>query len=1419
MNGDDKLINDLSINSIQNDFDLLPKNEANLIPLKLIYERVIQNYYSDLTTLSETIQTKSNEQKKIEIFKFVQSLNQSAIKLLVLIRWAKKSRDVLKCKNICDFLEVQNSYFRGAADALHMVHQEMNAARIPSFDIPTAVDVLTTGTYSRLPTIIKEPISLPPLKTEEIKDAIEKLEDVTRLRLLCDEIIPKPMKKNYVIKNGSVRFTVENEFEATLKLEGKQQDNWRLLDLKIFVKPDDDLNHELIMPLQEYQLNNLKINAQNAISTDVIPLAENATLINSTQNPTNNQASSSSSTEETKPKKKWPLIELYRYLHSFCLSMHLEIFSLQIDYLIKTRWANQLRLNISPDKKTLQIYYWMANDFKNKQSKANILELSISTAEDKIVFYTNKEHTEEETNSSLIAKSLIYEYEKFIQCKLNIKCYQLLENGTKKELIDPLTSSSIKFDINSQKLNIERILERVTEIHAFSILYELRNILLGKSNTKIAVHKCNPNDIIEKNFYNSETTDEQKDKLQPELIICYRINHYIKITVDERTGRIVVTEYNEQGTDNINSFIQEKIKIVEDEINKDMTNAVEHLMNLRKLIIINEIELLSIYIGLEPSKKLLINQEESKRLINNNELFQSQNIIYLRYPNYPNYYIIIYIDNEAINSTKKYKHDISYFKVWLVSTQKKDPLEFLGFTLIMNLDISQLLEDSNDSDNDIENDDFFHHRKRRCTEEPSVWDKTKNLTLDLEILSKIEAACRYKIAYSLLTTQLKNLHIPYYFVSTKSNNHAINFDSPLSVFDLIIKIRVKDIIPDVIRKCFLGDYILKLNNDLYITATGNTLNKENNSIPFEKFSIKNPVKGIARGIEVVAKYQVKPGELPINEDFSIGDISFSNKTKVLTFTYNKINNCIYKILNIWKGLLLLRIIASQAYTNKDILQSNGMSIDKINLLKTKILFHEKNFVEFALNSSLDSSNSSGINIIFGIKGEKTPIFYEEKQFLVEDFLKDYNVINFLLKLKTKYKLFKNINAIKKSREQIDLYSPLKIEKKSLEKIKMIYNNQYIIEIGQIADNLVGILYSDNSINDIRNLTTRNIPPIILPQFNRFIDFVTQLVITGGKSQQENSIIKSENDQGNMDENQKDSVCLKIPNGIIFDIRYIDEVMVELQKIMNSVSYMDWLYAAIPQIEQTKASPQKGSISYSKNSTDPLYLIYNGQSFELSINYDFKMNKWTMHLKVNNEDINSEILIKKILNLANPIIGFKSLTQLMLLPPDIAKEILDLINTESKPNDKGVTSEICLTIPEGLPSYLPRSGESAICSDFQNKRVGLFCHITYNDTSVNGVEGTKHSLIIPFFYNWESRFFCEWDINPEISKLKTFEECKTLLQSQSQNDSNRFSKLNLLLVNISMAKEQKGEKEPIKFAFTTLNSMTPEQYKVLEFRNN
>jgi hypothetical protein len=53
------------------------------------------------------------------------------------------------------FLANQNKIFQDTVDYLHKIHSELPAARLRNFDIPTAVDVLTTGTYQRMPTKIK----------------------------------------------------------------------------------------------------------------------------------------------------------------------------------------------------------------------------------------------------------------------------------------------------------------------------------------------------------------------------------------------------------------------------------------------------------------------------------------------------------------------------------------------------------------------------------------------------------------------------------------------------------------------------------------------------------------------------------------------------------------------------------------------------------------------------------------------------------------------------------------------------------------------------------------------------------------------------------------------------------------------------------------------------------------------------------------------------------------------------------------------------------------------------------------------------------------------------------------------------------------------------------------------------------------
>lgn len=85
---------------------------------------------------------------------------------------------------------------------------------VRNFDIPTAIDVLTTGTYLRLPSRIKQAyIQDDKPAGTEIAATLEKLDDVIRMRMLCDELVPPAMK--YTIGKGKAKFLVANEFEVS----------------------------------------------------------------------------------------------------------------------------------------------------------------------------------------------------------------------------------------------------------------------------------------------------------------------------------------------------------------------------------------------------------------------------------------------------------------------------------------------------------------------------------------------------------------------------------------------------------------------------------------------------------------------------------------------------------------------------------------------------------------------------------------------------------------------------------------------------------------------------------------------------------------------------------------------------------------------------------------------------------------------------------------------------------------------------------------------------------------------------------------------------------------------------------------------------------------------------------------------------
>lgn len=90
-----------------------------------------------------------------------------------------------------------------------MTSTHFRHSSVRNYDIPTALAVLTTGTYSALPSVIRETFGVPEKLSDEVVDrTIRELEDVLRWRLSCVEVLPKEMM-NYRICACPEAFALE----------------------------------------------------------------------------------------------------------------------------------------------------------------------------------------------------------------------------------------------------------------------------------------------------------------------------------------------------------------------------------------------------------------------------------------------------------------------------------------------------------------------------------------------------------------------------------------------------------------------------------------------------------------------------------------------------------------------------------------------------------------------------------------------------------------------------------------------------------------------------------------------------------------------------------------------------------------------------------------------------------------------------------------------------------------------------------------------------------------------------------------------------------------------------------------------------------------------------------------------------------
>ncbi|KAJ2740199.1 mediator complex subunit, partial [Coemansia sp. BCRC 34301] len=141
----------------------LPHINVQMVPLSDIVDRLVTFAYTELVTLVDTLPSRGEDDRRSEILKYTEHVSSLLTKLLVLVRWAKNARRIQKCQNVIAYLDSQNRYFEYSVDNIYATFLSMPNVRMRNYDVGNAVDILTTGSYQRLPLAISRNVSKPRL--------------------------------------------------------------------------------------------------------------------------------------------------------------------------------------------------------------------------------------------------------------------------------------------------------------------------------------------------------------------------------------------------------------------------------------------------------------------------------------------------------------------------------------------------------------------------------------------------------------------------------------------------------------------------------------------------------------------------------------------------------------------------------------------------------------------------------------------------------------------------------------------------------------------------------------------------------------------------------------------------------------------------------------------------------------------------------------------------------------------------------------------------------------------------------------------------------------------------------------------------------------------------------------------------------
>lgn len=525
----------------------------------------------------------SDTEKKISLLKFISKTQQRMLRLNIVAKWCQQVPLIEYCQQLASTLSSHDTCFTQAADSLFFMHEGLQQARAPIYDVPSAVEVLLTGTYERLPKCVEDVGVQGTLTGDQQKAALKKLDTLVRSKLL-EVSLPKEISE-VKVSDGTALLCVDGEFKVLVTLGYRGHlSMWRILHLELLVGERSGL-----VKLEELRRHALGDDLERRMAA-----AEN------------------------------PFMMLYSVLHELCVALIMDTVIRQVKALRQGRWKDAIRFELISDGNIAQ--GGSAGSMQmNQDGEAD--SAGLRTPGLKIVYWLDLDKNSGTSDSGSCP---------FIKVEpgpdLQIKCLH------STFVIDPLTGKEAEFSLDQNCIDVEKLLLRAICCSRYTRLLEIQKELAKNSQIcrtmgDVLLH-CHADESEVDNKKKDIKSNARECEGQEVLRVRAYGSSFFTLGINIRNGRFLL-----QSSRNI--LTPSTLSDCEEALNQGSMTAAEVFISLRSKSILHLFASIGSFLGLEVYEHGFAAVKLPKHILN------GSNLLLMGFPDCgSSYFLLMQLDKD-----------------------------------------------------------------------------------------------------------------------------------------------------------------------------------------------------------------------------------------------------------------------------------------------------------------------------------------------------------------------------------------------------------------------------------------------------------------------------------------------------------------------------------------------------------------------------------------------------------------------------------------------------------------------------------------------------------------------------------------------------------------------------------------------------